>query len=61
METDRDQYVARHSTVGSGAAGRATEGETDEGLEVARRDPRDRADTADMTEMPDPDGSHHPV
>ncbi|WP_432828313.1 hypothetical protein [Dactylosporangium sp. CA-092794] len=66
--TDRDSYVARHSTIGSGAAGRATEGETDEALEAEQATEWTRPDDTspesattppDMIDMPDPDGSHH--
>ncbi|MFG2044315.1 hypothetical protein [Dactylosporangium sp. NPDC048998] len=63
METDADEYVAKHSTIGSGAAGRATDGEIDEALE-AERDSEwtPPGDTPpDMTQMPDPDGSRHEI
>jgi hypothetical protein len=36
MGSEYDEYVVRHSTVGSGAAGRATDGEDDEALEAER-------------------------
>ncbi|MEU7868570.1 hypothetical protein [Dactylosporangium sp. NPDC049140] len=64
-----------HSLIGSGAAGRATQGETDEALDDERKSewappdstPPSAATTppdTDMTddpEMPDPDGSHHRI
>ncbi|MGI5237514.1 hypothetical protein [Dactylosporangium sp. CA-139066] len=70
MATESDEYVARHSTIGSGAAGRATDGETDEALEAERASewappgetPPEAATTPpDMTQMPDPDGSRHAI
>ncbi|MER7276027.1 hypothetical protein ABT369_16355 [Dactylosporangium sp. NPDC000244] len=60
-----------HSLVGSGAAGRATQGETDETLAEERESewvspdatPPSAAttppDMPDNPEMPDSDGSHH--
>lgn len=69
MRTE-DSYVARHSTIGSGAAGRATDGETDETLEAERAGewvspgdvpPESATTPPDLTEMPDPDGSHHDI
>ncbi|GAA3451482.1 hypothetical protein [Dactylosporangium matsuzakiense] len=61
-----------HSLIGSGAAGRATEGETDAALNAEREPewappdtpPRDATTPPDMDEvpeMPDPDGSHHQI
>jgi hypothetical protein len=65
-----------HSTIGSGAAGRATEGETDETLAAERESewappggtaPEDATTPPDMQrrseaeEMPDPDGSRHRI
>lgn len=58
--------------IASGAAGRATQGETDEALEAERTSewaspdstPPSAATTPDMAddpEMPDPDGSHHRI
>jgi hypothetical protein len=62
-----------HSLIGSGAAGRATQGETEEALEAERESewtspdatPPSAAttppDITDNPEMPDPDGSHHKI
>ncbi|GAA4254764.1 hypothetical protein [Dactylosporangium darangshiense] len=70
LESESDEYVARHSTIGSGAAGRATDGEIDETLEEERLSqwtppdatpPESATTPPDMTEMPDPDGSHHKI
>jgi hypothetical protein len=66
MGSEPDDYVARHSTVGSGAAGRATDGETDETLESewvspGETPPESATTPPDMTQMPDPDGSRHAI
>ncbi|MEV8515645.1 hypothetical protein [Dactylosporangium sp. NPDC051484] len=70
METDPEEYVTRHSTIGSGAAGRATDGEIDETLEAERAagwmppggtPPESATTPPDMTQMPDPDGSRHEI
>ncbi|GGM60192.1 hypothetical protein ACFFX1_04735 [Dactylosporangium sucinum] len=70
-----DEYVEHHSTIRSGAAGRATQGEelpegsaeqVDEELAAGwtppgGTPPESATRPPDMTEVPDPDGSHHPL